>query len=70
MEICSILTCKDVFKATGVHLAAAAGVQTEPHHLQVLEELGLGCVYPLKHRITYTLKSGAEVYRLWRRDMT
>lgn len=36
-EYCS-QTCKDVLEAAGVHLVVVAGVQTEPHHLQVLDE--------------------------------
>lgn len=36
-EYCS-QTCKDVLEAAGVQLVVVAGVQTEPHHLQVLDE--------------------------------
>lgn len=40
-EMCTVLTCKDVFKAAGVLLVVVARVQTKPHHLQVLKELFL-----------------------------
>lgn len=33
-----VQTCKDVLKTAGVHLVVVAGVQPEPHHLQVLKE--------------------------------
>lgn len=36
-QVC-VQTCKDVLETTGVHLVVVAGVQPEPHHLQVLNE--------------------------------
>lgn len=43
-----VQTCKDVFKAAGVHLAIKARVQAKPHVLQVLDKLGLRPIIPFK----------------------
>lgn len=49
--VCAEQTCEDVLETTGVQLVVVAGVQTKPHHLQVVEKLLLWFINTFKRRV-------------------